>query len=77
MNARLQSSVPALTTNRKARSSSSCKTIGMSSHENLRICQESRESWPSTNSMCILRQGRSDRNYVVSCLTKEKLFERN
>jgi hypothetical protein len=77
MNARLQSSVPASTTNRKARSSSSCKTIGMCSRGNLRTCQESRESWSSTNSKCTLRQGRSDRSYVVSRLSKENPFKRN
>jgi hypothetical protein len=33
----------------KARSSSFCKITETYSHGNLRICQESQESWPSTN----------------------------
>jgi hypothetical protein len=49
MNARPPSSAPAWMTNRKARSSSSCKITETYSHGNLRICQESRENWPSTN----------------------------
>jgi hypothetical protein len=49
MNARPPSSAPAWMTNRKARSSSSCKITETYSHGNLRICRESRENWPSTN----------------------------
>jgi hypothetical protein len=49
----------------------------MCSHGNLRTCWESRESWPSINSKCTLRKGRSDKIYVVSHLTKEKRFGRN
>jgi hypothetical protein len=44
MSARLPSSVPASTTNRKARSSGSYKITDTYSHGNLRICQESREN---------------------------------
>jgi hypothetical protein len=47
--AKLLSSVPAWMTNRKARSSSFCKITETYSHDNLRICRESRENWPSTN----------------------------
>jgi hypothetical protein len=43
------SSALAWMTNRKARSSSSCKITETYSHGNLRICRESQESWPSTN----------------------------
>jgi hypothetical protein len=49
MSARLPSSAPAWTINRKARSSSFCKITETYSHGNLRICRESRENWPSTN----------------------------
>jgi hypothetical protein len=48
-NARLPSSAPSWMTNRKARSSSSCKITETYSHGNLRICRESQENWPSTN----------------------------
>jgi hypothetical protein len=37
------------TTNRKARSSSSCKITETYSHGSLQICRESQENWPSTN----------------------------
>jgi hypothetical protein len=74
MNARLQLSAPASTTNRKARSSGFCKTIGMYSHGNLRTCWESRENWRSTNSKYILRQDQSDITSLVSRLTREKPF---
>jgi hypothetical protein len=49
MNARRPSSALALTTNRKARSSGSCKITETYSHGSLRICRESQENWPSTN----------------------------
>jgi hypothetical protein len=49
MNARLSSSTHPLMTNRKARSFGSHKITGTYSHGNLRIFQESRENWPSTN----------------------------
>jgi hypothetical protein len=49
MNAKPPSSALAWMTNRKARSSSSCKITKTYSHGNLRICRESRENWPSTN----------------------------
>jgi hypothetical protein len=49
MNAKLPSSAPAWMTNRKACSSSSCKITETYSRGNLRICRESRETWPSTN----------------------------
>jgi hypothetical protein len=39
----------ASTTNRKVRSSDSCKITETYSHGNLRICWESQENWPSTN----------------------------
>jgi hypothetical protein len=44
MNARLPSSVPASTINRKARSFGSYKIIGMCSHGNLWTCQEFQEN---------------------------------
>jgi hypothetical protein len=49
MNAKPPSSAPAWMTNRKARSSSSCKITETYSHGSLRICRESQENWPSTN----------------------------
>jgi hypothetical protein len=49
MNAKPPSSAPAWMTNRKTRSSSSCKITETYSHGNLRICRESRENWLSTN----------------------------
>jgi hypothetical protein len=72
MNARLPSSAPASTTNKKARSSDSCKIIGMYSHENLWTCRESRENWPSKNLKCIIRRDRFDRSCVVSRLIKRE-----
>jgi hypothetical protein len=44
MSARLPSSTPTWTINRKARSSSFCKITETYSHGNLRICRESREN---------------------------------
>jgi hypothetical protein len=49
MNARLPSSAPAWTTNRKACLSSFCKITETYPHGSLWICRESRENWPSTN----------------------------
>jgi hypothetical protein len=49
MNAKPPSSAPVWMTNRKARSSSSCKITETYSHGNLQICRESQENWPSTN----------------------------
>jgi hypothetical protein len=49
MNAKPPSSALAWMTNRKARSSSSCKITETYLHGNLRICRESRENWLSTN----------------------------
>jgi hypothetical protein len=68
---------PASTTNSKACSSSSYKTIWMCSHGNLRTCRESRENWQSTNSKCTIKKDRSDRSYTVSHLTKERPSGRN
>jgi hypothetical protein len=77
MSTRPQSSALASTTNKKARSSSSCKTTETYSHGNLRTCWESRENWPSTNSNCILKRGRSGKSCAISRPTKERLYGRN
>jgi hypothetical protein len=63
---RPRSLVPASMTNRKARSSSSCKTTETCSHGNPRTYREFRERWPSTNSKCTLKRSRSDRSYIIS-----------